>query len=181
VETTTPDGAPALVKLAPQPPPAGGVLGGHEHRAAPLTAHGDPLDHPEQHQTDRRPAADLGIAGQQPDEEAGHPHQRHGQHEHPLAPQQVAEVTEDHAADRSGEVAGGERAEAGDGRHHRVEVGEEDLVEHHRRGGGIEQEVVVLDEAAEVAGCDGAPQLDVVLARLSHGGTLVFGGGNRWV
>jgi hypothetical protein len=127
------------------------VLGGHQHRAAPLAADGDALHHAQEHQQDRCPHADLGVGRQHADQGAAHTHQDHAQHEHLLAADPVTEVAEHDAAERAGEVPGGQGAEAGNGGDQRIEVGEEDLAEHHRRGRGVQQEVVVLDHAAEVA------------------------------
>jgi hypothetical protein len=129
-----------------------------------------PLGAPALERGDR---ADLVVAGQQADQEARDAHQGHRQHEHPLAAQAIAEVAEDQAAERAGEVAGGERAEAGDRGQCRIEVGEEDLAEDHRARRGVEKEVVVLDETAEEAGRDGSAELSAheVHPRLRGRGT----------
>ena len=159
-------------EAGPQPAPGGGVLGGHQHRAAPLAADRDALHDAQEHQQDRGPHPDLGVGGQQADERAAHAHQDHAEHEHLLAADPVAEVTEHDAAQRTGEVAGGERAEAGDGADERVEVGEEDLVEHDRRGRRVQQEVVVLDHAAEVARQHGSAELGAREVGVRHCGAL---------
>ena len=152
-------GRAGVGEAGPEPAPRGGVLGGHQRRAAPLAADRDALHDAQEHQQDRRPHADLGVGGQQADEGAADTHQGHAQHEHLLAADPVAEVAEHDPAERAGEVARGERAEAGHGADERVEVREEDLVEHDRGRRGVQQEVVVLDHAAEVARQDGTAQL----------------------
>ena len=146
-------------EAGPQTPPRGGVLGGHQRGAAPLAADRDALHDAQEHQQDRGPHADLGVGGQQADEGAADTHEGHAQHEHLLAADPVTEVAEHDPAERARQVAGGERAEAGHGADERVEVREEDLVEHDRGRRGVQQEVVVLDHAAEVARQDGTAQL----------------------
>ena len=179
VDSTMPLGAPALVKLAHRPRRDDGVLGGHQHRAAPLAADRDALHDAQEHQQDRGPHPDLGVGGQQADQGAAHAHDGHAQHEHLLAADPVAEVTEHDAAQRAGDVAGGERAEARDRADERVEVREEDLVEHDGRGRRVEQEVVVLDHAAEVARQHGSAELGAREVGLRHCGALSARGGRR--
>ena len=169
-------GRAGVGEAGPQAAPRRRVLGGHQHRAAPLAADGDALHDAQEHQQDRCPHADLGVGGQQADQGAADAHQGHAQHEHLLAADPVAEVAEHDAAERAGEVAGGERAEAGDGADQRVEVGEEDLVEHDRGGRGVQQEVVVLDHAAEVARQHGTAQLRAREVGVRHRGALSAGG-----
>ncbi len=53
-----------------------GVLGGDEHGAAPLAAHGDALDHAQQDQQDQGGGADLVVAGEQSHAEGGGAHHR---------------------------------------------------------------------------------------------------------
>ncbi|GAA3412078.1 hypothetical protein GCM10018952_23390 [Streptosporangium vulgare] len=146
----------------PQAAAAGRVLGGHQHGASPFASDGDALQHAEDDEGDGGEGADLLVGGEHADEEAGETHQGHGQDQHALAAELVAEVAEDHSAERPGEVARGEGAEAGDRGRERVERGEEDLAEDHRRGRGVQQEVVVLDDAAQEAGGHRATELNLV-------------------
>ena len=102
----------------------------HEHGAAPLTANGQALDDAQRDQGDRGEHAHLRCRGQDPDQCGGDAHHEHRGNQDALAAQSVAEVAEYYAADRPGQVSngqGGERGEEGDSR---IEVGEEDLVEH---------------------------------------------------
>src|SRR5690606_36975361 len=109
------------------------VLAGHDDRAAPFAADRDALAEPEGDEQDRREPADLLRRGQAADEEADDAHDRERPVEHLLPADPVAEVPEEDAADRAGEVAGGERREARDRPGDRVEVAEEDRVEHEPR------------------------------------------------
>ena len=86
------------------------------------------------------------------------------------APELVADVTEDHRAERARDIGDAEGCEGGDGRHLRVEGREEDLAEHQRGGGAVDEEVVVLDGAAD-------PACKRRLARRANGRGAVVGGG----
>ena len=68
-----------------------------------------------------------------------------------LAPaaQLVSEVAQHNFADRPGDVADPECRQRGDGRDRGVPRGEEDVVEHERGGRAVDEEVVVLEGAAE--------------------------------
>lgn len=128
------------------------VLHDHQGRATPLTADGDALDHAQGDQQDRCPDADGVVGGQQADEEAGAAHQAHGEQQHVLAAQAVAEVSEDDAADGAGHISGGEGAERGDRAHGGVGAGEEQFAEDERGDGAVDEEVVELDGGAEQSG-----------------------------
>ena len=130
------------------------VLGGHQHRPAPLATEGEALHQPEQDQQDRRPDADRRVGRQQADQEgrATHHHQRDDQHL--LAADLVAEVPEDHPTDRPGGEADGIRGEREQRADERVEVGEEQLVEDQRGGRAVEEEVVPLHGGPDEAGTD---------------------------
>ena len=68
-------------------------------------------------------------------------------------------MAEHQPADRPGDEAeriGGERQH---GAGQRVGLGEEQLVEHQRRGGAVEEEVVPLDGGADQAGDDHPAQV----------------------
>ncbi|WP_206322732.1 hypothetical protein [Streptomyces sp. HNM0575] len=155
MDSTMPKGAPALVKLAHSP--RRDLACSADISTAP--PHSPPTAKAQQHQHDRRPAADLRVRREHADEEADRAHQRHRRHQHPLAAEPVAEVPEDHAAEGTCQIARGERAEAGDGTGERIEAGEEDLAEDEGGGGGVEEEVVVLDDAADEARGHRAAQL----------------------
>ena len=97
------------------------------------------------------PDADLVVGGQAADEERRGAHQREREDQDALAAELVADVAEEERADRPGDVAdaeGGERQQRG-GRG--VGLGEEDLAEDQRGGGAVDEEVVVLQGAADPA------------------------------
>ena len=153
VESTAPAGAPMLAKLAEKPRLCSSECSSAISAAPP---HSPPTAKPWISRSRisrigaRMPM--VGVGGEQADREAGRAHDAHGQHEHGFAADPVAEVAEDHPAEGADDVADGEGAERGDGRDHRGQVGEEQLPEHQRGGGAVEQEVVELDGAAQEAG-----------------------------
>src|SRR5205814_286284 len=75
--------------------------------------------------------------------------QREGQHL--LAAELVADVVHEEGADRARDIADAEGCEGGDGGQLGIDGGKEDLAEHQRRGGAVDEEVVVLDRAADPA------------------------------
>ena len=139
----------------------GGVFVGHRHRPAPLAAEPDALQHAQQQQQDRRGDADLLIGRQQTDQHRGdaHDHQRH--HQHVLAADAVAEMAEDHAAERTGEKADREGGVGEQDRDQRILGREIQLVEDDAGDGAIKEEVVPLDGGADQAGGDDAPQIAI--------------------
>jgi hypothetical protein len=148
------------------------VLGRHQDRATPLATDGHPLQYAQRDEGDRRPDTDLPVGRERTDQEARDAHQGHRRDEHLLPPDAVTEVAEQDPAERPGEIARRERAEARHGGGEGVERGEEHLSEHHRGGGGVEQEVVVLDHAPDEAGGDRASELDGGMGgdcRVRHG------------
>ena len=105
------------------------VFEGHQHRAAPLAAHGEALHQAQHHQQQRRGDADLGVGRHQADQERYSPHHRQGQNEQRLAADAVAEMAEEGAADRAGDEAHRERRIGQQQRYQRVAGGKEQLVE----------------------------------------------------
>ena len=140
---------PACLKAAP----AGlAMLHRHQHCAAPLAAHAEALEEPQQHEQDGSCDADLAIGGQQPDAKGGHAHDHEGGHQHGLAPQLVAIMAEHDASQRPGDEAhriGGKRRRR---TRHRVEIGKEQLVEHQCRRRAVQEEIVPFDGGADEAG-----------------------------
>jgi hypothetical protein len=128
------------------------VLHRDQHRAAPLAADGEALRDPQHDQQDRCGHPDLLVGGQQPDQEGrdAHRHQR-GDEGH-LPADLVADVPEDHAAERARDEPDGERAERREGAGERGRAGEELAAEHDHRGQRVDEEVVPLDGGADEAG-----------------------------
>jgi hypothetical protein len=144
-------------------PALGGVLQRHRVGAALLAGGRQPLQDPHQHEQDRGGHADGGVGRDQADGEGGDAHQQQGEDQHLLAAEHVAEVADDDRADGAGHVRdaeGGQREQDAGGR---LALGEEHLREHQPGGGAVDEEVVVLQHAADEAG-------QGRLLRLAHGG-----------
>ena len=150
------------------------VLGGHQHRTAPLTADREALHQAADHEQDRRRDPDGGVRRQQADREGADPHHQQRDDQHRLAPDLVAEVAEDHPAQGAGREAqrvGHEGVERAVGA---ADLAEEDLAEDQRGGGAEEEEVVPLDGRADQAGRDDPH--DRALARGSPAGAFAVRG-----
>ena len=151
------------------------VLGGHQHRAAPLAADGEALQQPADQQQDRRRDADGGVRRQQADRERRDAHHHQRDDEHLLAADPVTEVAEDHAAEGPGDEAERVGAEGEQRRGDRLGLGEEQRAEDEGGGRAVEEEVVPLDGGADQAGED---DLDDARLRRSAGGRS---GGRAWL
>ncbi len=123
------------------------VLGDHQQRAAVLPADGDALDAAQHDQQDRREDAGRGVGGEHADQRGRRTHHHHRDDEQLLAPQPVSEVSEQDAADRPEQEPDAERGERGQRAERRVDLREEHLVEHQRRGGAVDVEVEPLERA----------------------------------
>ena len=93
-----------------------------------------------------------GVGRQAADQERRGAHQQQGQDQHLLAADPVAEVADDDRADRPGDVGDAERGQRQQRGGRRVGVGEEDRREDQAGGGAVDEEVVVLERAADEAG-----------------------------
>ncbi len=134
----------------------------------PFAADRETLQHPEEDEQDRCPHSDLCVGGQQADADGGDAHHDQRDHQGVLAADAVAEVTEDDAADGSGEEPGPQGHERQQRRDARREfVGEEDLAEDERRRRSVDVEVVPLDGGADEGRDSGFAGL---LRRLPFGG-----------
>jgi hypothetical protein len=135
---------------APQPAlPRRCVLDGHEDRPGPLAAEGDPAEHAQQDQQQRRPDADGGVGGQHPDQGGRGAGERHRRDQGRAPSHPVTEVTEDQPSDRPGDEADREGREGEQRADGLVPRGEEELREHEARRGREEEEVVPLDRRAD--------------------------------
>ncbi len=133
-------------------PVVGGVLQAHRVRARLLTRGGEPLQQPGRDQQDRRGDADAVVGRQAADQERRETHEQQRGHQHALAAEPVADVPEEHRADRAGEVADAERRQRQQRARGRVRRREEDLAEDEGRGGAVDEEVVVLQRAPDPRG-----------------------------
>jgi hypothetical protein len=120
----------------------GGVLGGQQHRAAPLGAHREALDDAEGDQQDRSGDADRVVCRKEADAGRGHAHQGEREDQHRLAAALVAELAGDDAAEGAGEEADGEGGEGGE-HSGRGAPGREVQVAEHQGGGDAEDQVVL--------------------------------------
>ncbi|MCO5546627.1 hypothetical protein L7F22_000058 [Adiantum nelumboides] len=141
------------------------VLDGEGDRAAPLAADRDALQQPEQGQQQRGRQTDRQVGGQQADQPGDDPDHRHRDDQAAAPADPVAEVAEDHRADRARGEPDRERRERGQRRDHRVVGGEVEPVEHQRRRGAVEEEVVPLER-----GADERAEGDPAGVRVGHGG-----------
>ena len=87
------------------------VLGDEDPGSRHLATDRRALQHAQQQQQQRCGDADAGVGRQQAHQQGRHRHQQHAEHEHALAPDAVAEVGHDDAAERTRQVARGEDAE----------------------------------------------------------------------
>src|SRR5262249_52539788 len=130
-----------------------------EDRAAPLAADADTLERAQNGEDDGTPHADRTIARQKGYEKGRDAHQHQGRDKGRLAPDAIAEMTEDEGADRARDKADevdGKRVER---RGQRRLVGEEELAENQAGHRAVEQEIVPLERGADSGGDDRAPQL----------------------
>ena len=124
----------------------------HGVGAGLLAGGGDALQDAAEHEQDRGEAADLVAGGQAADEERRQAHQDQREDHDLLAAQPVAEVAEEQRADRAGRVGDTEGGQREQGRGGRVGLVEEDLREDQGGGAAVDEEVVVLQGAADPGG-----------------------------
>ncbi len=129
----------------------GRVLGHISRRAAVFAAQGQPLQHAQGDQDDRRRHADAGVAGQHTDQEGRQAHDDDGDEEGVFAAHQVAEAAEHQGAEGAYREARGEGQQGGDVGAGFVEAGEE-LLGDDRRQRAVEVEVVPLEHGAQRGG-----------------------------
>ena len=128
----------------------------HDDGAAVFGAGAEALQQPQQQQQDRCPDADRRIGRQQADQEGAAADQQQGRHQHRLAAHPVAEMAEEQAAERARQEADGEGGEGRQRADGGIVFREEQLAEHQRRRGAVDEEVVPLERRT-----DGGRQHDV--------------------
>lgn len=135
-----------LRKARPQPAPLGRrVLGGQQHRPAPLAAEPEPLEET-QHQEKRRSGrTDRRVRGHTADGDRGEARQEQRDDEDGAPPVPVTDVPEEDGAERPGHKAHSECREGGESSRQRRERRKEQRPEHQRRGRPVDEEVVELD------------------------------------
>jgi hypothetical protein len=127
----------------------GRVFEGRRARAGLFAGHGQALQHAQDQQQDRRGDADLVVGGQHADEERGAAHAEQGDDQNPLAPDGVPEVAEDERADRAGNIGDAESGQRRNRRRRGIPGREEDLREDQGSGRPVNEEVVILQRAAD--------------------------------
>ena len=138
----------------------------HEHRAAPFAAEPEALAEAQGLEDDRRGNADLGVGRDKADADGRQPHDEHGQHQHALTSELVAEVAENEPAEGTGQIADGKGTVGQNGAYERVGGGEEQLVEDDARHNPVQKEVVPFDGGSEQTGKDDLA--DLLLAGCAH-------------
>ena len=104
------------------------VLDGEQHRSRPLAAERRALHEAQRDQQGRAQHAGGRIGRQHADQRRRHAHHHQRRDEHEASAVAIAEMPEDHAADRSREVADRERRERQDRAGQRIERREEQLL-----------------------------------------------------
>ena len=127
------------------------VFDGHQHSASPFSAHADSLRKAEHDQEDRRENADPLVRGKQADGEGGDSHDHQRINQHPLAPLAIAVMAENQTSHRTRYESHGESSEGRESSRQRVHVRKEQLVEHERRRGSVQEEVIPLDRGSDKA------------------------------
>ena len=153
-----------------RPPVGRGVLQRGGARAGLLAGHREALADPEHQQQNRCGETDLVVGGQHADQERGEAHAEQSDEQDGLSADGVAQVAHDERADRAGHVGdaeGGQRRDSGGGG---VAGREEDLREDQRGRCAVDEEVVVLQCAADPGADRGLPRcLAAAVPRFQHG------------
>jgi hypothetical protein len=124
------------------------VLGDQQHAAAPLAADGEALGEAQQHEQRGRPVADLGERRQAPMRNVATPTRMIASCRSFLRPY-LSPKWPKTMPPRGRDEADGIGHESGDDAGVRVvRRREHDEVEHERRGGGVQEELVPLDDGA---------------------------------
>ncbi|AEK61918.1 hypothetical protein CFU_2088 [Collimonas fungivorans Ter331] len=152
------------------------MLQRHRIGAGLLACRRHPLQHAQHHQHDRRADADLSIGRQQADQESGDSHQQQGEREHFLAPVPVADMAQQHRPYRPCHITDAESGERRHGAGYGIDRGEKYLAEHQRRGGAVDEKIVIFDSAADPAGERGLARRTGSCVQCSF---LCCGGGRR--
>lgn len=122
----------------------------------PLAGRPGPLNQAQQHQQQWRRNTDLLIGRQQPDQKGWDCHDYHRDRQRPLAPELIADVTEDQATQRAHQKPRGKHSERGEQRRSRI-LGREELTADHRCEIAINAEILPFHDIAGDAGYNSAP------------------------
>ena len=128
------------------------VLGGQQHRAAPFAAEADALAEPAERQQQRRGKADRVVGRQHANQHRRNPHRHQRRDERGLAADAVAEMAEQHRADRPRDEGDRKRRQRGERGRGRVGGREEQPGKDEHGGGGVDVKVEELDRGPDQAG-----------------------------
>ncbi len=145
------------------------MLDNHQRSAAPFASKADALDDAQQNEKDGCKHTDGCVVRKQTDAERTQPHDEHGQHEHRLASEAIAEMPEQCAAKRPRKKADGISAERRQRAGERIDRRKECLVEYQRRRGRINQEIVPLDDGTDAARKYDRSHFRTSRSRVRHG------------
>ncbi|MCQ0018885.1 hypothetical protein LUX39_38115 [Actinomadura madurae] len=134
------------------------MLDDERRGAVELGAGGQALREPAHHQQRRRPQADRGLRGQQPDGGGRHGHQQDDRGERAPAAQPVAEVAEQDAAEGPGDERDPQHREGAEQVRDLVAAGEEGRPDLGRQE-AVDREVVPLQEVADTGRGEDARRL----------------------
>jgi hypothetical protein len=129
-------------------PPERSVLEDHRAGRADLARDREPLHEAQGHEEEGGEQADLRVRRQEPDRDRRAAHEEQAEEEDRLAAVGVAPVAEDERAHRPRHVADAVGRERRDDRDRGVLRGKEELGEDERGRGRVDEEVVVLERAA---------------------------------
>ncbi|MGX0963617.1 hypothetical protein AB7M63_004066 [Bradyrhizobium japonicum] len=151
------------------------VLHHHQHGPAPFAAKADALEETQADQKQGRGDADLLIGRKQADQEGADAHHHDRDREHRLAANPVAVMTEDRGTEWPRQESDRVGAEGRDGGERGIAGGEEDLVEHQRGRGAVDEEVVPFDRGADHARPHDPSQARRLVRRYVQGYVVCYG------
>lgn len=153
---------------------AGLMLGGDEHRATPLAAERDALQHAQQYEQHGTDPARLRVGRQHADQADSDAHHGDRHDEHGGAANTAAEVPEDDGAERPDNERDANRREGGEVRAYVAEWFGEERPGEERREVGAEIEVVRLERGAYERCPTGSPS-DARVGQNSRGTNRLCG------
>ena len=148
-------------------PLVGGVLGNEGRGARVLTTGGEALNELEADKQDGRPDAEYGSGRQCTDSEGRQRHHHEGEGEDLLAAEAVAELPQNHPAQRPGDEGDGEDTQGEQGLGRFRGLGQECLADQNGNV-GVHADVVPLHDVADDGAHDGSAE-----RRLLHDGDVV--------
>ncbi len=157
-------------RAAGDPDPTGrDVLGDERPGARHFTADGGALQDTQSQQGDGGADAEHRIGGQQTDQQGRQRHHEDAEGEHPLAADEITEVSHDDAAERAGQITGGEDAEGLELAQPLGNIGREEQLADDDGEEDEDDEVVKLQRTAE-----GSQTQGLVILSIEGAGVIVL-------